>query len=106
MVKINSSFIVNIKSAFQDVNKLYIVSRIQAVRRQVFHIHDGKRVGFNNDITKYNIMGLVLTLESLHNNMVYRDLKPEGGKNSICKNIKSCKIFVKNVKNYKKFENR
>ena len=78
MVKINSPFIVNIKSAFQDINKLYIVSEFMQGGDMFFHMHDGKRVAFNNDKTKFYIMELVLALEYLHNNnMVYRDLKPE-----------------------------
>ena len=78
MVKINSPFIVNIKSAFQDASKLYIVSEFMQGGDMFFHLHDGKIVTFNNDKAKFYIMELVLALESLHkNNMVYRDLKPE-----------------------------
>jgi len=78
MVKINSPFIVNIKSAFQDSSKLYIVSEFMQGGDMFFHLHDGKIVTFNNDKAKFYIMELVLALESLHkNNMVYRDLKPE-----------------------------
>ena len=55
MVKINSPFIVNIKS-----------------------VHDSQIVIFGNEKTKFYILELVLALEFLHkNNMVYRDLKPE-----------------------------
>ena len=78
MVKINCPFIVNIKSAFQDTSKLYIVSEFMQGGDMFYHMHDGKIIIFNNEKTKFYIMELVLALEFLHkNNMVYRDLKPE-----------------------------
>ena len=78
MVKINCPFIVTIKSAFQDISKLYIVSEFMQGGDMFFHLHDGKIVIFNNDKTRFYIIELVLALEALHkNNMVYRDLKPE-----------------------------
>ena len=78
MVKINSPFIVNIKSAFQDESKLYIVSEFMQGGDMFFHMHDGRNVIFNNEKTKFYIIELVLAIEFLHkNNMVYRDLKPE-----------------------------
>ena len=78
MVKINCPFIVNIKSAFQDIAKLYIVSEFMQGGDMFYHMHDGKIIIFNNDKTRFYIMELVLALEFLHkNNMVYRDLKPE-----------------------------
>ena len=78
MVKINSPFVVNIKSAFQDKNNLYLVSEFMQGGDMFFHMHDGQIVIFSNDKTKFYMIELVLALESLHkNNMVYRDLKPE-----------------------------
>ena len=78
MVKINCPFIVNIKSAFQDSSKLYLVSEFLQGGDMFFHLHDGKIIIFNNEKTKFYILELVLALEFLHkNNMVYRDLKPE-----------------------------
>ena len=78
MVKINSPFIVNIKSAFQDENNLYLVSEFMQGGDMFFHMHDGSIVTFNNEKTKFYMIELVLGLEFLHkNNMVYRDLKPE-----------------------------
>ena len=78
MVKINSPFIVNIKSAFQDDTKLYIVSEFMQGGDMFYHMHDGQIIIFNNEKTKFYIMELVLSLEALHNHkMVYRDLKPE-----------------------------
>ena len=78
MVKINCPFIVDIKSAFQDISKLYIVSEFMQGGDMFFHLHDGKIIIFNNDKARFYVMELVLALEALHkNNMVYRDLKPE-----------------------------
>ena len=78
MVKINCPFIVNIKSAFQDTKKLYIVSEFMQGGDMFFHLHDGQIIVFNNEKAKFYILELVLALECLHkHNMVYRDLKPE-----------------------------
>ena len=78
MVKINCPFIVDIKSAFQDASKLYIVSEFMQGGDMFFHLHDGQIVIFNNQKTKFYIAELVLALEYIHSqNMVYRDLKPE-----------------------------
>ena len=78
MVKINSPFIVNIKSAFQDDTNLYLVSEFMQGGDMFFHMHDSQIVIFGNEKTKFYILELVLALEFLHkNNMVYRDLKPE-----------------------------
>ena len=78
MVKINCPFIVNIKSAFQDNTKLYIVSEFMQGGDMFFHLHDGQIVVFNNEKCKFYILELVLAIEFLHkHNMVYRDLKPE-----------------------------
>jgi len=78
MVKINCPFIVNIKSAFQDSTKLYMVSEFMQGGDMFFHMHDGQIVVFNNEKTKFYILELVLAIEFLHKkNMIYRDLKPE-----------------------------
>ena len=78
MVQINCPFIVNIKSAFQDSQKLYMVSEFMQGGDMFFHMHDGQIVIFNNEKTKFYIIELVLAIEFLHKkNMIYRDLKPE-----------------------------
>ena len=78
MVQINCPFIVNIKSAFQDSKKLYMVSEFMQGGDMFFHMHDGQIVIFNNEKTKFYIIELVLAIEFLHKkNMIYRDLKPE-----------------------------
>ena len=78
MVKVNCPFVVNIKFAFQDESKLYIVSDFMQGGDMFFHMHDGQIVIFKNEKAKFYVVELVLALEFLHdNNMVYRDLKPE-----------------------------
>ena len=78
MVKINCPFIVNIKSAFQDATKLYIVSEFLQGGDLFFHLHDKRYTVFPEAKAKFYIMELVVALDFLHkNNMVYRDLKPE-----------------------------
>jgi len=76
MVKINSPFIVNIKFAFQDESKLYIVSDFMQGGDMFYHIHSNKK--FEENRAKFYAIELILGLEFLHkNNMIYRDLKPE-----------------------------
>jgi serine/threonine protein kinase len=78
MVKINCPFIVNIKSAFQDATKLYIVSEFLQGGDLFFHLHDKRYTVFPEAKAKFYIMELVVALDFLHkNNMVYRNLKPE-----------------------------
>ncbi len=76
MVQINCPFIVNIKFAFQNESKLFLVQEFLQGGDLFFHIHINSR--FTNERTKFYIIELVLALEFLHkNNMLYRDLKPE-----------------------------
>ena len=78
MVKINCPFIVNIKSAFQDESKLYIVSEFLQGGDLFFHLHEKKYTVFPENKARFYIMELVIALDFLHkNNMIYRDLKPE-----------------------------
>ena len=76
MVKINCPFIVNIKFAFQDEYKLYIITEFMQGGEMFFHLHKEKR--FSNEKTRFYIIEIILAIEFLHkNNMLYRDLKPE-----------------------------
>ena len=78
MVKINCPFIVDIKSAFQDETKLYIVSEFLQGGDLFFHLHEKKEIIFSEEKAKFYIIELVVALDFLHkNNMIYRDLKPE-----------------------------
>ena len=76
MVKITNPFIVNIKFAFQDDSKLYIVSDFMQGGDMFYHLHSQKK--FDESRAKFYAIELVLGIEFLHkNNMIYRDLKPE-----------------------------
>ena len=78
IVKINCPFIVNIKSAFQDETKLYIVSEFLQGGDLFFHLHEKRYTVFPEIKARFYIMELVIALDFLHqNNMIYRDLKPE-----------------------------
>lgn len=76
MVKINCPFIVNIKFAFQDQEKLYIITEFMQGGEMFFHLHREKR--FTEEKTKFYVIEMVLAIDFLHKNkMLYRDLKPE-----------------------------
>ena len=76
MVKIHCPFIVGIKFAFQDQEKLYIITEYMQGGEIFYHLHKERK--FNNEKTKFYISEIVLALEFLHNkHMLYRDLKPE-----------------------------
>ena len=77
MVKVNCPFVVNIKFAFQDESKLYIVSDFMQGGDMFYHLHTDRKK-FPEDWAKFYLIELVLGLEFLHkNNVIYRDLKPE-----------------------------
>jgi serine/threonine protein kinase len=76
MVKLNSPFLVNIKFAFQDETKLYIVSDFMQGGDMFYHLHSQNK--FPENKAKFYLIEIILGLEALHkNNMIYRDLKPE-----------------------------
>ena len=76
MVKINCPFIVNIKFAFQDNAKLYIITEFMQGGEMFFHLHKEKR--FSNEKSRFYVVEMILAIEFLHKNkMLYRDLKPE-----------------------------
>ena len=77
MVKLNSPFVVNIKFAFQDESKLYIVSEFLPGGDMFYHLHNST-FQFTEATTKFYIIEIILGIEFLHNNnVIYRDLKPE-----------------------------
>ena len=76
MVRINCPFIVNIKFAFQDSVKLYIITEFMQGGEMFFFLYKEKR--FSNEKTRFYIIEIILAIEFLHKNkMFYRDLKPE-----------------------------
>ena len=76
MIELTSPFIVNIKFAFQDETKLYIVSDFMQGGDMFYHLHSQNK--FPEEKAKFYLIEIILGLEALHkNNMIYRDLKPE-----------------------------
>ena len=77
MVKLNNPFILNIKFAFQDESKLYIVSEFLQGGDMFYHIHHST-IKMTEDTVKFYVIELILGIEFLHkNNVIFRDLKPE-----------------------------
>ena len=77
MIELTSPFIVNIKFAFQDETKLYIVSEFLQGGDMFYHMHHST-INFTESTAKFYIIELILAIEFLHeNNVIYRDLKPE-----------------------------
>ena len=76
MAQIHNPFIVNIKYAFQNDSKLYLVQEFVQGGDLFLHIHTHPK--FPNEKAKFYIIELCLVIQFLHkNNMIYRDLKPE-----------------------------
>ncbi|CAI2374246.1 unnamed protein product [Moneuplotes crassus] len=73
---INHPFIVNLKYAFQNTEKLYFCLEFCPGGELFFHL---QRVeNFDEEVTRFYSAQMVLALEHLHkNNVIYRDLKPE-----------------------------
>ena len=77
MIELTSPFILNIKFAFQDETKLYIVSEFLQGGDMFYHMHHST-INFTESTVKFYIIELILAIEFLHeNNVIYRDLKPE-----------------------------
>ena len=77
MIELTSPFIVNIKFAFQDETKLYIVSEFLQGGDMFYHMHHST-INFTENTVKFYIIELILAIEFFHeNNVIYRDLKPE-----------------------------
>ena len=77
MIELTNPFIVNIKFAFQDETKLYIVSEFLQCGDMFYHMHHST-INFTESTVKFYIIELILAIEFLHeNNVIYRDLKPE-----------------------------
>ena len=69
-------FIINLKYAFQNEHKLYLVIDYCPGGELFFHIQRVER--FNEEAVKFYAAQMVLAIHYLHeNNIIYRDLKPE-----------------------------
>ncbi len=78
MVRLNCPFVVNIKFAFQDESRLYIVTDFMQGGDMFYHLHCCGTRKFTESKAKFYIIELVLGLEFLHKQIIiYRDLKPE-----------------------------
>ena len=76
MVKLNCPFLLNIKFAFQDESKLYLVSEFMQGGDLYYHLK--KEKNFTDEKARFYIIEIILGLEFLHKNkIIYRDLKPE-----------------------------
>ena len=73
---INHPFIVNLKYAFQNSEKLYFCLEFCPGGELFFHL---QRVeNFDEEVTRFYSAQMVLALEHLHkHDVIYRDLKPE-----------------------------
>ena len=76
MEKIKSPFISNIKYAFQDIEKLYLVTDFAQGGDLFSHINKDKY--FSEERAKFYLCEVILAIEALHQaGIIYRDLKPE-----------------------------
>ena len=74
---IKSKFITNMKCAFQDFNKLYLVLQLMQGGDLKFHINHFMNF-FPERMIKFLIINITLCLAVVHNNgVVHRDIKPE-----------------------------
>lgn len=71
-----SPFIVQLKFAFQNSRKLYMVMEFMQGGELFYHLSKLRR--FNEEIAKFYIAEVIIGIEYLHSQgVIYRDLKPE-----------------------------
>ncbi|CAD8050516.1 unnamed protein product [Paramecium sonneborni] len=74
--QLKNSFIVNMNSAYQDRENLYLV--MDYMKGGDLRYHIGKMRRFNEQSTKFFIASILLGLEYIHSNkIIHRDIKPE-----------------------------
>ena len=71
-----SPFIVQLKYAFQNPHKLYMLMEFMPGGELFYHL--SKRKNFSEEIAKFYIAEVIIGIEYLHNQqIIHRDLKPE-----------------------------
>jgi serine/threonine protein kinase len=76
LAKVNHPFLINMNSAFQDRENLYLLMDYLDGGDLRYHI--GKKRRFTENETKFLVANMVVGLEYLHRNkIIHRDMKPE-----------------------------
>ena len=76
LAQITSPFVVKLRYAFQNSEKLYLVMDFMQGGDLFYHLHDLKQ--FPEEVARFFAVEIILALQDLHaNNIIYRDLKPE-----------------------------
>ena len=76
-IKVKSDFVANIKQAFHDKEKLYLISEF-APGGDLFRLFEQNNFEFSLEWIRFYIAELVVALEDLHSkNIIHRDIKPE-----------------------------
>ena len=76
-IKVKSDFVANIKQAFHDKEKLYLISEF-APGGDLFRLFEQNNYEFSLEWIRFYIAELVVALEDLHSkNIIHRDIKPE-----------------------------
>lgn len=78
LAELNSKFVTNLKYAFQDNEKLYLVMDLMDGGDLAFHLRESKDGKFTEEQARFYAGEITLGLEHIHSRqMIYRDLKPE-----------------------------
>ena len=74
--KLNHPFITKLKFAFQDEQKLYLITEFMQGGELYFHLK--RNSCFKEKVVKFYMSQILLAIEYIHKNgYIYRDLKPE-----------------------------
>ncbi|CAD8045463.1 unnamed protein product [Paramecium sonneborni] len=76
LTELRHNFLINVFSAFQDNQNLYLV--LDYLEGGDLRFHLGKMRKFSEEQTKFFVACIIIGLEYLHeNNIIHRDIKPE-----------------------------